>query len=137
MTTAVLADTHFIIWLRTTPERLNRDERHALDTAEVRYLSVASLWEIAILMSLGRVAPEAGFFHTPEGFELLPIQPEHCRALAHLPRLHRDPFDRMLIAQARSERLPLLTRDRAVRDYADAGLVGLWGYAGGSGNSSR
>jgi len=50
----------------------------------------------------------------PEGFDLLPIRPEHCRELIALPGLHRDPFDRMLIAQARCEDLGLLTRDKAI-----------------------
>jgi hypothetical protein len=59
------------------------------------------------------------------------------RELADLPRIHCDPFDRMLIAQARFEQLPLLSRDRAIADYGDAGLVTVSGYPGGSGNSSR
>jgi PIN domain nuclease of toxin-antitoxin system len=50
----------------------------------------------------------------PDGFDLLPVLPDHCQALVALPRLHCDPFDRMLIAQARTEHLALLTRDRAI-----------------------
>jgi PIN domain nuclease of toxin-antitoxin system len=57
----------------------------------------------------------------PDGFELLPVLSDHCKALVALPRRHRDPFDRMLVAQARAERLPLLTRDRAIIAYGTAG----------------
>ena len=57
----------------------------------------------------------------PEGFELLPVLPDHCKALVALPRRHRDPFDRMLIAQARAEHLALLTRDKAIIAYGAAG----------------
>ena len=57
----------------------------------------------------------------PDGFDLLPVLPDHCAALVALPRRHRDPFDRMLIAQARAEHLALLTRDKAIIAYGAAG----------------
>jgi PIN domain nuclease of toxin-antitoxin system len=57
----------------------------------------------------------------PDGFDLLPVLPDHCKALVGLPRRHRDPFDRMMIAQARAERLALLTRDKEIMAY---GMVG-------------
>jgi PIN domain nuclease of toxin-antitoxin system len=111
---AILVDTHILLWARITPERLSPEERRALDAAQPRFVSAATLWEIGILMTLGRVAGDRRLLDLPIGFELLPIRPEHCKELIALPRLHRDPFDRMLIAQARSEKLGLLTRDQAI-----------------------
>ena len=84
-------------------------------------MSAVSLWEIAILMALDRVAPDQRLLAVPDGFDLLPVLPDHCRALVALPRRHRDPFDRMLIAQARAEHLLLLTRDRAIIASGAAG----------------
>jgi PIN domain nuclease of toxin-antitoxin system len=101
--------------------KLSPEERGALDAAELRFISAVTLWEIAILMTLGRVGSDERLLHPPDGFDLLPVRPEHCRALLALPRLHRDPFDRMLIAQARSEELGLLTRDKAIMEYGPQG----------------
>jgi PIN domain nuclease of toxin-antitoxin system len=118
---ALLVDTHLVLWARIAPERLTIKERDALDTARSCYMSAVSLWEIAILMALDRIPLDPRLLAIPDGFELLPVLPDHCKALVALPRLHRDPFDRMLIAQARSERLTLLTRDRAIIAYGIAG----------------
>ena len=141
MTAAVLVDTHILLWMRTAPPKLSDRERQILDEAQLRYVSAVNVWEIALLMSLGRVGRHDLLLDVPEGFDLLPIRPVHCRAMLDLPRHHRDPFDRMLIAQAVTEQLPLLTRDRAIARYRDAGAVVLdfadQGQAGGSGNSSR
>jgi PIN domain nuclease of toxin-antitoxin system len=125
VTASVLVDTHLLLWIRAEPERLNSREQDILEIAQLRYVSIVVLWEIAILMSLGRIARQERFLDIPEGFDLLPVQARHCRALLDLPQHHRDPFDRMLIAQAISEHLPLLTRDRAIAGYADAGLTVL------------
>jgi len=118
---ALLVDTHLVLWARIAPERLTTRERQALDRARACYISAASLWEIAILMALDRVAQDQRLLAVPDGFDLLPVLPDHCEALVALPRLHRDPFDRMLIAQARAERLALLTRNRAIIAYGTAG----------------
>jgi PIN domain nuclease of toxin-antitoxin system len=88
-----------------------------LDEADNRYVSLVTLWEIVILIGRGRIPGGAEWLETPKGFELLPIRPQHCRALLDLPPLHGDPFDRMLVAQARSEQIPLLTRDRRMSAY--------------------
>jgi len=118
---AILVDTHLFLWARVTPERLTTGERRALDNARLCYVSAASLWEIAILMALERIAQDQRLLTVPDGFDLLPVLPDHCKALVALPRVHRDPFDRMLIAQARAEHLALLTRDRAISAYGAAG----------------
>jgi len=121
LTAAILVDTHIVLWVRIAPERLSERERRALETARFRYVSSVTLWEIAILMTLGRVDRDERLLDLADGFDLLPIRPEHCKALIALPNLHRDPFDRMLIAQARVEGVPLLTRDKAIIAYGAAG----------------
>jgi PIN domain nuclease of toxin-antitoxin system len=118
---ALLVDTHLVLWARIAPERLSPGERRALDEARVCYVSAVSLCEIAILMGLDRIARDQRLLEVPDGFDLLPVLPDHCRELVALPPRHRDPFDRMLIAQARAERLSLLTRDRAIVAYGAAG----------------
>ena len=129
MRTDILVDTHIILWVRIMPERLTLAERRTLDEARWRYISAVSLWETAILAALGRVSQDERLFTVPDGFELLPVLPQHCRNLVELPQRHRDPFDRMLIAQARAERLTLLTRDRAILEYRSDGaeIVSLGG----------
>jgi PIN domain nuclease of toxin-antitoxin system len=118
---AVLVDTHLVLWARIAPGRLTTGERRTLDDARSCYVSAVTLWEIAILMALDRIGQDQRLLAVPDGFDLLPVLPDHCEALVALPRLHRDPFDRMLIAQARAEHLALLTRDRAIIAYGAAG----------------
>jgi PIN domain nuclease of toxin-antitoxin system len=121
--TTLLVDTHFILWIRIDPRQLRNAERAALETASTRFVSVVSLWEIAIMISIGRLRRDGKLLETPSGFDLLPVVSEHCQAYAALPMHHRDPFDRMLIAQARSEGVPLLTRDRALAAYGEEATI--------------
>jgi PIN domain nuclease of toxin-antitoxin system len=118
---AILVDTHLVLWARIAPERLTVGERRALDDARSCYVSAVSLWEIAILMALNRVTQDERLLAVPDGFELLPLLPDHCRSLVAPPQRHRDPFDRMLIAQARAKHLSLLMRDRPIIAYGAAG----------------
>ena len=117
MIAAILVDTHLILWARIAPERLTTGERRALDDARLCYVSAVSLWEIAILMALNRVAQDQRLLDIPDGFDLLPVLPHHCRALVALPRRHHDPFDRMLIAQGQLEGLTIVTHDEAFAAY--------------------
>jgi PIN domain nuclease of toxin-antitoxin system len=125
--TGILLDTHVLLWTRLAQRRLNRQERIAIRASSPRYVSIVSLWEIGILLSLRRVAADPRLFQIPQGFELLHVFPEHCESLPLLPQHHRDPFDRMLIAQACAEQLTLITRDREFSAYGSAGLSLLAG----------
>jgi PIN domain nuclease of toxin-antitoxin system len=127
VTASLLLDTQLLLWLRLSPEALTDAERGAIDASAMRLVSAASLWEISILLGLGKIrAPSeetsAALLSIPAGFELLAITPEHCRSYRCLPLRHRDPFDRMLIAQARVEEATLIARDRAMRRYVEDGL---------------
>jgi PIN domain nuclease of toxin-antitoxin system len=93
------------------------EEKAALSDASIRFVSVVTLWEIATLMRLGRIANDDKLLDLPTAFDLLPVHPEHCREYAKLQQIHRDPFDRMLIAQVKTERVPLVTRDRNIALY--------------------
>lgn len=114
---AILVDTHYVIWQRTKPQELTRAERDLLDNAVIRHVSIVSIWEIAMLQGLGRVPPDPQLLEVPPGFDLLQVRLPHCRAYTGLMLHHRDPFDRMLVAQAVHEHLVLVTRDRPMQAY--------------------
>jgi PIN domain nuclease of toxin-antitoxin system len=114
---AVLVDTHILLWMRTRPEELTPGELQTIGAAQVRYVSAVSLWELAILIGLGRVEADQRLLDVPEGYELLSVSPAHCRTVAKLPRHHRDPFDRMLVCQALAHGLTLLTPDPLISRY--------------------
>lgn len=120
---SVILDTHLFLWLRLTPLTLTAGERRVIDGSTARYLSAVSLIEIAILLRLRRIPGNDELLDIPTGVDLLPIRPGHCRTLAHLPFHHRDPFDRMLVAQAISEGVVLLTRDRVMTAYAPQATI--------------
>lgn len=120
----VLLDTECWLWMALTPERLSASSRALVEsTANELYLSAASAWEIAIKHALGKLRlPEAPAQYVPARMPLLrtsPLSVEHAHALrvSILPPHHRDPFDRLLIAQAQVEDLPVLTADRVFSRY--------------------
>jgi PIN domain nuclease of toxin-antitoxin system len=116
----LLLDTHAFLWWCGDDPRLGDVERQAIrDGANEVFVSAASVWEMALKQGLGRLqGPEpASAAVTRLGFEPLPIAHAHAEAIASLPPLHRDPFDRMLVAQARTEGLTLVTLDPLVRAY--------------------
>lgn len=119
MASNVLLDTHVFLWWRTNDRSLSRAAHDAIAEAEAAFVSVASAWEIAIKQGLGKLVfnedIESGV--RDSGFEKLPIAFTHAQAVSGLPAHHNDPFDRMLIAQARTENLALVTRDRRFADY--------------------
>ena len=123
MTSGLLVDTHILLWARTNPETLTSGERSTIEGARIRYVSAVTLWEFAILIGLARIEPRDQLLEVPDGYDLLPILPAHCKAMTKLPQHHRDPFDRMLVAQAQVEGLPLLTRDRTMRAYGEQATI--------------
>jgi len=120
---SLLVDTHILLWSRTEPETLTAGERRALDSAQRRYVSCVTLWEFGILIGLGRIEANMRLLDVPEGYDLLQITPAHCGAYAELPLHHRDPFDRMLVAQARVEGLSIVSADPALAQY---GVDVIW-----------
>jgi PIN domain nuclease of toxin-antitoxin system len=121
----VLLDTQIAIWALTDTRRLNERAKTLIaDYANDVFVSAVSVWEIAIKFALGKRASAPPFsgevalnaFLTA-GFQMLNVTPRHAASLDGLPPLHGDPFDRMLIAQALSEPLRLLTADRALAAY--------------------
>lgn len=126
----LLVDTHVLLWAAAEPERLPPSFREQLESPESEVLfSAASIWELAIKMQIGRlalaVAPEEIARTAAErGFDELPVTAVHAAGVRRLPLHHRDPFDRLLIAQAMHEPARLLTVDRMLAKYSDLVEVG-------------
>ena len=122
----LLLDTQVFIWWRENSPRLGADTREMIAGADLVFISVASAWEVAIKVGLGRLripgsfeqgVDESRFSKLPITFSHLPITFSHAAAVATLPAHHADPFDRMLIAQAQAEGLTLVTHDRRFEVY--------------------
>ena len=116
-----LLDTHAIIWYVRADPVLPVAVRETMDAGDCFY-SIASLWEIAIKQSLGKLKGEFTISDVDvrcrqAGFRRLPIQPSHLERIKDLPDIHRDPFDRILVAQAQEEQLVLVTYDRIIPQY--------------------
>jgi PIN domain nuclease of toxin-antitoxin system len=119
----LLLDTHIFLWLQTDPERLGEHLPIVQDERTELLLSAVSSWEIAIKYQLGKLPlPEAPERYVPDrmravGAQALAIEHPHALAVATLPPLHRDPFDRLLVAQATLLGLTIVTADPAVAQY--------------------
>ena len=119
----LLLDTHLLLWAAGHPERLSEEARSMItEPRNALWFSAVSLWEITIKKGLGRqdfqIDPHLlrrGLLDN--GYTELAITSQHAMATAHLPHLHKDPFDRMLVAQAESEGVLLLTADEVVAQY--------------------
>lgn len=117
----VLLDTHLLLWALGSPLKLSANTRKLVDTSEV-YVSAASIWEISIKAGLGKLKADAAKVLAaiqPAGLSFLPVSGEHAARVARLPAHHKDPFDRILIAQAVTEPMILLTNDKALERYGD------------------
>jgi PIN domain nuclease of toxin-antitoxin system len=130
MSTRALLDTHTFIWFISGSDKLSRDARELIETRENRiFISAASLWEIAIKHALGKLALDRPFDELiPEQLyrqqiETLQIELSHLSELIPLPLHHRDPFDRLIVAQAKAERLPIVSVDQALDPY---GIQRIW-----------
>jgi PIN domain nuclease of toxin-antitoxin system len=114
-----LLDTHIVLWYVTDDNKLKQNAIDLIENHENQiYISIASLWEISIKASIGKLKllqPIEDFIG--QNIQLLPIDIEHITAIQSLPFHHRDPFDRMLIAQAMVENLVLVSEDTQFRNY--------------------
>ena len=119
----LLLDTDLLIWAASTPERLSSEALSLLQNANYQlYFSAVNLWEISIKRGLGRqdfrLNPSLLYRGLIEnGYTELVVKSFHCVALKQLPVIHKDPFDRMLVAQAVSEGMLLLTSDSVIAEY--------------------
>ncbi len=120
----VLVDTHTFLWALLYDHRLTAKAKHILRSSEHELVfSLVSLWEIAIKIKTGKlntIGSSVAYIRdemNAYGMELLPIRYEHILQLESLPHHHSDPFDRLLIAQALTESLPILTGDKAFAHY--------------------
>lgn len=126
----LLLDTHAVLWFVWDDPQLSATAKAAIeDPANRKLLSVASCWEIAIKAGIGKLtldAPAALFIPRElgrNGFDLLPISLPHATAVETLPQHHKDPFDRLLIAQAQIEAIPIVSVDAAFDPY---GVTRIW-----------
>ncbi len=126
----VLLDTHAWLWFVLGDERLSSKTRdHIENPANSKLISPASYWETAIKISIGKYSlpiPYGQFVEHAipgQGFSILPILPAHTTILTGMPMHHRDPFDRLLVAQSLAEKLPLLSADASLDAY---GIERVW-----------
>lgn len=115
----LLLDTHVVLWQFGDVRRLSVDAEQAIEQASQLLVSVVSFAEIGVKVAVGKLSVR-GDLHAEvirTGMRTLPLTPQHGLAIADLPLHHRDPFDRLLIAQARTEDLTVLTADPRIRQY--------------------
>jgi PIN domain nuclease of toxin-antitoxin system len=115
----LLLDTHILLWWLADDDRLPAPARDAVNAAAEVRLSAASVWEIAIKRTLGRIEVPEDYLDAVDAsdIQLLSITGQHAEAAGALPRHHDDPFDRMLVAQAWTDDLTLVTADRRLPEY--------------------
>lgn len=125
----LLVDTHAFLWFMAADDRLSEAARHAMeDPGTEWYLSAASVWEMAIKSSLGRLtlpAPADAYVaeKVRQGLRVLAVEWPHAVEVEHLPFHHRDPFDRLIVAQAQAEALCVVTKDAVFGKY---GVTVVW-----------
>lgn len=119
-----LLDTHTLLWARAAPALLSEEARTVFESSDTTlYVSMATLWECAIKRSIGKLElPDNFYAIVADDYEILGIEIAHLEAYAELPMHHRDPFDRLLVAQARLGDLTLLSRDPNIAKY-DVSIV--------------
>lgn len=120
----VLIDTHVFLWLNEAPEKLSASALQLCERSDVRlYLSLVSVWEIQIKQQLGKLSLSTPWQtmiqrqQQDNELKLLPIELSHIEQLQALPAVHRDPFDRLLIAQAIQESMTIVTSDQFFSQY--------------------
>jgi PIN domain nuclease of toxin-antitoxin system len=118
-------DTHVLLWALSSPERLSKAVRNAIeDPANIVFVSAAAAWEIEIKLALGKLRAPSDLVNqlAAANFQELPITIGHALAVKQLPNLHRDPFDRIMLAQAKAAGLTFVTSDPEILRYPGAFL---------------
>ncbi len=117
-----IIDTHALLWYLRNSDELSQAAHEIIDNEERIFTSVASLWEIAIKHSIGKLHLELPISQIEDlcnekEISILPIKSMHLDELENLPKIHNDPFDRLIICQARTEFLTIITRDTIIPQY--------------------
>ncbi len=117
-----IIDTHAILWYLRDSDELSKKARKIIDNEEQIFISIATLWEIAIKHSIGKLDLEFSISQienlcAEKNISILPIKAAHLDELEKLPNHHNDPFDRLIICQARTEDLSIITRDTIIPKY--------------------
>ena len=118
-----LLDTHIILWYFTGSKELSKAAKSIIEDADTqKYVSIASFWEFAIKYSKGKLQFDGGLaclweMVSQNGFIILPIEKSHLTDIIQLPFLHRDPFDRLLVATAQADDMTILTADENIHKY--------------------
>ena len=117
-----LLDTHALLWATGDSDRLSATARNIITTEQNLFVRIATFWEIGIKKNIGKLnipfsLTKLAGYCLSQHITILPIQPAHIDALDQLPNIHGDPFDRLLIAQARTEQLILITKDANIHRY--------------------
>jgi len=119
----LLLDTHALVWFLNGDEKLSFTVKESIENPNnTKFVSIASIWEIAIKISLDKFRFPKGFKNflkliEENGFEILPISFEHTMIVSTLEYIHRDPFDRILIAQCKADNMAIATKDENIRQY--------------------
>ncbi|CAN0597166.1 unnamed protein product [Ectocarpus sp. 12 AP-2014] len=122
----LLLDTHIFLWALSDTDKLSSETIKLIQNEDnIVFVSVVTLWELQIKKSLGKIKlPKLFEENIPQyGYEILNVNLNHVSKLNNLPMIHRDPFDRMLIAQAKAEHLSLVTKDQDVLKYSKVTLI--------------
>jgi PIN domain nuclease of toxin-antitoxin system len=118
-----LLDTHACLWYFKDSGKLSETAANIIEDASMqKYVSVVSLWEFSIKYSMGKIQFDGGLLYlwdiiTKNGFTIMPIAKTHLEGMIHLPSIHRDPFDRLLVATAKVAGMTLLTADENIHRY--------------------
>jgi len=116
-----LIDTHILIWSLYDSSLLSENTKKVLEEEEC-YVSIASLWEMSIKSSIGKLKLQQSIQEIADtcrkyGIQIMNISPKHCDQMMELPLIHRDPFDRIIISQAKVERCTIITKDQFIPQY--------------------
>jgi PIN domain nuclease of toxin-antitoxin system len=115
----LLLDTHVVLWWLADDPELSNELKETIDEEVDVFVSAVTVWEVAIKQQLGKIVAPVDLPERIRDSELpnLHVTADHAIAAGRLPPIHRDPFDRMLVAQSRTEGLTLVTRDKVLHDY--------------------